>query len=44
MPQRVPYPTYTDTAKLPAQRARNAHHVKALLGGQWSVQFPDKTL
>lgn len=38
------YPTYTDTAKLATQQARNAHHVKHMLAGSWAVQFPDKTL
>ena len=36
--------TYTDHAKLPDQRARNAHHVKHLLGGQWEVSFPGDAL
>lgn len=34
--------TYTDEAKLPAYKTRNAHHVKHLLGGEWDVSFPDR--
>jgi hypothetical protein len=32
--------TYTDTARLPIARARNAHHVARLLRGNWEVAFP----
>jgi hypothetical protein len=32
--------TYTDTARLPIARARNAHHVARLLRGKWEVEFP----